>query len=309
MTQEAIEIDREQDRALGPTLEAERWIVIGGDHILWLHPPSRRSVSLEGPHPRKTERFDCLGVPCLNGEPADPTTEGYLVFCRVHDHLGNPTQGTGFWVESYGEALALARKLRASILAETPEVDHATQQELFPAVGAERAPQPWARKFLFVGYLGVVATRATMEAHEARLKEDPKAPPEGDLDPALVARLNEIVKRTGCDIVASKELRHGMSLPEISRLLRLRGLEADVFDATPGRARDEHGFAIEAPAVPIEKWLAPRNDVASFAILDAQANDDDHMGALGHRVVRTDPALGLQPADVERAVSLLETLR
>ena len=179
MTQETIEIDREPDRALGPTLEAEHWIAIGGDHIMWLHPPSFRSVTLEGPSPRKTERFDCLGVPCLHGEPADPATEGYLVFCRVHDHLGNPIEGSGYWIESYAEALTHARKIRTSILAETPEIDPAKQQELLPFADLPRVPQPWARKVLFVGYLGVLATRATMDAHEARLREDPESSPEG----------------------------------------------------------------------------------------------------------------------------------
>jgi hypothetical protein len=54
----------------------------------------------------------------LHGEPIDPTTQGYVVRCCVHDEGGEPVHGDGFWVASYGEAVVHARKIRQHILDE-----------------------------------------------------------------------------------------------------------------------------------------------------------------------------------------------
>lgn len=122
--------DREEDRELGPEMTAEGWLVIGGDHILWMHAPSRRAVAVDGPWPRKSKGYDCTAIPPLHAEPADPETRGYLVTCRRFDELGNPYEGDAFWVESYGEALKHGRKIRSSILTERPPIRPMEQMEL-----------------------------------------------------------------------------------------------------------------------------------------------------------------------------------
>lgn len=110
---------RAEDRSLGPEMTAERWRVIGGDDVMWSHEPSGRCVTVEGQWQRNSKTSNCLSVPALHGEPADPETSGYLVFVRVHDDLGNPYPGgDGFWVESYGEAIRHGREIRRRILAE-----------------------------------------------------------------------------------------------------------------------------------------------------------------------------------------------
>lgn len=307
----SLEMGREEDRPLGPALKADDWVVIGGDSIMWMHPPSRRCVTLNGPSPRKTERYDCLAIPTLRGEPADLSTEGYIVRCAIHAESGEPIEGRAFWVEGYGEALAHARKLRAAVLAESVAPVPVHQTELFPVTGTARVPQPWARKVLFVTYCGVLASLDYAGAYNAKLEAEPASSRDDGFEPALVLRLNEIVKRTACEVVASSELCFRMTPAELSARLRKSGLEADVFDVTVSRGRDDCGFPIRAPHAPITNWLGSRTDVLSFAILDPEegSEDGDAMAALGHRRVRVDADRGLQAEDVERAIALLEMPR
>jgi hypothetical protein len=37
------------DRAMGPQMKSEGWHALGGDGLMWLHPPSNRSVVVDGP--------------------------------------------------------------------------------------------------------------------------------------------------------------------------------------------------------------------------------------------------------------------
>lgn len=109
---------REGARPLGEGMHGEGWWSVGDedrDHLFWMHEPSRRVVSIEN-HPRSA----CKSLPALPGEPADPSAAGYLVMCRKHDEHGNPCEGTGFWIESFGKAVRHARAVRASIIAEQP---------------------------------------------------------------------------------------------------------------------------------------------------------------------------------------------
>jgi hypothetical protein len=107
-------VTERENRVLGPEMQAEGWIVIGGESLYWIHPPSNRCINLHD-----APRDQCQ-VPCWGPEPADPNQKGYFVACRVHDELGNPLYGDAFWVESYAVAIKVARKLRAAILAEGP---------------------------------------------------------------------------------------------------------------------------------------------------------------------------------------------
>ena len=112
-------MSRDDARPLGPEMLAERWVVIGGDHIIWMHGPSRRVVVLDGPVPRRSRSYDCMAIPALPAEPTDPLTEGYIVWCYVWDDLEEqPGAGEAFWVESYGVALRAARRIRQTILDE-----------------------------------------------------------------------------------------------------------------------------------------------------------------------------------------------
>jgi len=118
-------MDIENARPLGPEMIAEKWIPIGGDHITWMHAPSKRVVVLDGPI-----RFDqCIRIPALPSSPEDSATEGYVVSCYVWDEKAEmPGDGECFWVESYASALRAARKIRQSILDERPLPTTTTEQ-------------------------------------------------------------------------------------------------------------------------------------------------------------------------------------
>jgi hypothetical protein len=115
----------------------------------------------------------------------------------------------------------------------------------------------------------------------------------GDLDPACVHVLNEIVTRGGADVVVSSTWRYGKSVAELQALLEAQGFTGRVIDKTPDDAPAGRGDEIAA-------WLAA-HPVGAYVIIDDHAD----MGALRDHLVQTHPAHGLQPADASRAVAIL----
>jgi hypothetical protein len=116
----------------------------------------------------------------------------------------------------------------------------------------------------------------------------------GDLDPACVQVLNEIVALGRADVVVSSTWRHGKTVAELQEILEAHGFTGRVVDKTPaGGAGARRGDEIAA-------WLA-EHAVGGFVIID----DHGDMGRLRSHLVQTHPARGLQPADVARAIALL----
>ena len=116
----------------------------------------------------------------------------------------------------------------------------------------------------------------------------------GDLDPACIQALNEIIAAGGADIVVSSTWRHGKSVAELQEMLEAQGFAGLVLDKTPsdmpGASRGKE----------IAAWLAD-HAVGGYVIIDDHAD----MGELGTHLVQTHPAHGLQPADVPRAIAML----
>jgi hypothetical protein len=116
----------------------------------------------------------------------------------------------------------------------------------------------------------------------------------GDLDPACIRVLNEIVACGEADVVVSSTWRHGKTLTELQDMLDAGGFSGFVLDKTPtdmegaGRAQE------------IAAWLV-KHDVDGYVIIDDHAD----MGDLRAHLVLTHPAHGLQPADAPRAVAIL----
>jgi hypothetical protein len=106
--------------------------------------------------------------------------------------------------------------------------------------------------------------------------------------------LNEIVARSGAQVVVSSSLRFGKSVAELQQLLEDHGFTGQVVDKTPtngiGCIRGEE----------IAAWLA-QHPVDAFVILD----DHRDMGELLGLLVQTDTAVGLQFSDVDRALEKL----
>jgi hypothetical protein len=116
----------------------------------------------------------------------------------------------------------------------------------------------------------------------------------GDLDPACIQVLNEIVVRGGADVVVSSTWRYGKTIAELQEILDAQGFIGCVLDKTPagapGAGRGEE----------IAAWLA-EHAVGGYVIIDDHAD----MGDLHTRLVQTNPAHGLQPADAPRAIAML----
>ena len=116
----------------------------------------------------------------------------------------------------------------------------------------------------------------------------------GDLDPACIRVLNEIVAGGGADVVVSSTWRHGKTVAELQEMLDAEGFAGRVLDKTPtGTPGADRGDEIAA-------WLA-EHAVGGYVIID----DHSDMGALRPRLVQTHPARGLQPADAARAIEIL----
>jgi HAD domain in Swiss Army Knife RNA repair proteins len=116
----------------------------------------------------------------------------------------------------------------------------------------------------------------------------------GDLDPACIQVLNEIVTRGGADVVVSSTWRYGKTVAELQAMLEAEGFTGRVLDKTPtGAPGADRGEEIAA-------WLA-EHVVGGYVILD----DHVDMGELRAHLVQTQPAQGLQPADAARALAML----
>jgi hypothetical protein len=116
----------------------------------------------------------------------------------------------------------------------------------------------------------------------------------GDLDPACIQVLNEIVASGGAEVVVSSTWRHGKTVAELQDMLDARGFAGCVVDTTPsdipGACRGDE----------IAAWLA-EHPVDAYVIID----DHAAMGELRAHLVQTHPARGLQPADAPRAIAML----
>jgi HAD domain in Swiss Army Knife RNA repair proteins len=114
----------------------------------------------------------------------------------------------------------------------------------------------------------------------------------GDLDPACIEVLNEIVVGTGADVVVSSTWRHGKTVAELQEMLAAEGFKGRVLDKTPG---DLNGASRTDEIV---AWLAA-NPVRGYVVID------DHAVQVHARLVRTHPGRGLQADDAPRAIAIL----
>src|SRR5947199_9393545 len=81
----------------------------------------------------------------------------------------------------------------------------------------------------------------------------------GDLDPACIRVLNDIVARVGADIVVSSTWRYGKTVAELQAMLAAQGFAGRVVDVTPtGAPGSGRGAEIAA-------WLA-EHDVSGCVI-------------------------------------------
>jgi len=183
---------------------------------------------------------------------------------------------------------------RSAALVRAPAAGHPLENEGSPAtlsgVWAPRRVAGYAglvssgngtRRIVFLDIDGVLAPIRQWDRY-------------GDLEPACVEVLNEIVVRGGADVVVSSTWRYGKTVAELQDLLGAAGFAGSVIGMTPigapGAVRGEE----------IAAWLA-QHTVGGYVILD----DHVDMGDLRTHLVLTHPGRGLQPSDVARAIATL----
>jgi hypothetical protein len=142
-------------------------------------------------------------------------------------------------------------------------------------------PEDATRRVIFLDIDGVLAPIRRWDRY-------------GDLDPACIRVLNQIVAGAGADVVVSSTWRYGKTVAELQTMLEAEGFTGSVVDKTPiGAPGADRGDEIGA-------WLAA-HAVGGYVIID----DHPNMGELRAQLVLTQPARGLQPADAPRAIAML----
>lgn len=146
---------------------------------------------------------------------------------------------------------------------------------------ATRSTEDPTRRVIFLDIDGVLAPVRRWDRY-------------GDLDPACIQVLNEIVACAGGDVVVTSTWRHSKSVAELQEMLDAHGFAGCVLDKSPtGMSGASRGEEIAA-------WLA-EHAVGGYVIIDDHAD----MGELRAHLVQTHPAHGLQPADAPRAIAVL----
>jgi hypothetical protein len=146
-------------------------------------------------------------------------------------------------------------------------------------VRAEAPEELAVRKIVFLDMDGVVT----------HFKSDYR------IDPACVSRLNDLLARTGAEVVISSSWRLMYSYESIARRLKRIGFKGRVVGQTPALPGSSRGEEIQA-------YLEETGGRARFVILD----DVDDLEPLSSRLVLTDELVGLQDRDVDRAVVMMD---
>lgn len=118
----------------------------------------------------------------------------------------------------------------------------------------------------------------------------------GMLDPAAVALLNELVEKSGAEVVISSTWRYAFSMGIIRRALHHNGFKHNraIIDHTPVSADSGPDRGHE-----IQEWIDGQTvKPAAFVILD----DNEDMAHLRGHLVRTHYGDGLKASHVEAAL-------
>jgi hypothetical protein len=115
------------------------------------------------------------------------------------------------------------------------------------------------------------------------------------LEPANVAVLNELVRRTGAVIVISSAWRRTHSLAELCEGFAIAGCVVTIHDTTPSLEGHSRGHEIQA-------WIVAQPEPPTrYVILDDEHDMPEHPGKL----IKTNPVDGLCKRHLRRALGLL----
>lgn len=151
-------------------------------------------------------------------------------------------------------------------------------------------------KILFCDIDGVINSQAWFQCQYLFLSRAVKTLHE-KIDPAAVARINQITDATGAEIVLSSTWRMGFqgNVEACATFMKSVGFTAPVIGMTPVLNHFRGGE--------ISRWLL-LNDLncnSTIIILD----DSNDMGNLIHRLIKTDLSIGIQDEHVKLAIKML----
>tara|TARA_R110000822_G_scaffold8487_5_gene33317 strand:- start:459 stop:884 length:426 start_codon:yes stop_codon:yes gene_type:complete len=110
----------------------------------------------------------------------------------------------------------------------------------------------------------------------------------------MVARINRVVKETGCSVVISSSWRLSMPLSELSLLLGEHGfLSETIIDRTPHIDRRDNEILV---------WLRDHKDVTKFAVVDDEASD---LTDVKDQLVQTSFDTGILDEHVDQLIEML----
>lgn len=121
-------------------------------------------------------------------------------------------------------------------------------------------------------------------------------------DPATAHRVNRLTDVGACIVVSSTWRKGG--LEEMRTILRLLGVTGEVIGITPDMSVKSNSIWVNHArnrGAEIQAWLDANGNPGPIVILD----DDDDMGPLLDRLVRTDDHFGLLDEHIDRALALL----
>jgi hypothetical protein len=196
--------------------------------------------------------------------------------------MGEPRRAPRAWLEGAAREVAEERRRVAS------------QADIASCVGTDDP-------VLFLDFDGVLNSTAYFR----KRGEAPEGMPwtHHDIDPEAVARLNRVVRETGCVIVVSSTWRLIHSLADLRGILNARGFEGKIVGRTT--RLEEWGRQVYR-ADEIKEWLASRNEHGhapkAFAIVD---DDYDAGVGLATHFAQTNVEIGLTDADADRLIAIL----
>lgn len=127
------------------------------------------------------------------------------------------------------------------------------------------------------------------------------------LDPKALALVDQLVEQSGAKIVISSSWRHLWDVPEIIAMFESRGFKnIDAIIGKTGNSTTDHRGTEVQEFLDLERERKEVDDqhdpITSYVILDDTDQFDTNQR---QNFVRTNPQVGLTPADVKRALNIL----
>jgi len=121
-------------------------------------------------------------------------------------------------------------------------------------------------------------------------------------DKELVDNLNEVIILTGAKIVVTSNWRIHLSLEELQKIFKDRGVIGEVIGKTGlGHLKDGSPIPIGNRGLEISDWLG-RNPAGKFIIIDDQVSDIINIFP-SWRIIKVNPQVGF--VEVEKALDIL----